>query len=57
MIIFNQEDFETEEYRVGSSKDVASLKNTFSKFGIDPVEKLNFTLSQIEEEIEICNFI
>lgn len=55
MIIFNQEVFEKFDNRIGSQKDVTSLKATFSKFGMDPIAKESLRLNDIENEINMCN--
>ncbi|XP_037024566.1 caspase-6-like [Bradysia coprophila] len=50
--IFNQEFKGTEGFRVGSANDVERLKATFSRLGIQPIEKPDLKHEQIVQEID-----
>lgn len=55
MTIFNQQHFSNkDDYRIGSDQDVKTLKNTFSEYGIDPIEIPNLTLKDIAKEVDEC---
>ncbi|KAG4072356.1 hypothetical protein HA402_004288 [Bradysia odoriphaga] len=52
VVIFNQEFKDTECFRFGSANDVKRLKATFSRFGIQPIDKPDLNYEQIVREID-----
>lgn len=56
LIIFNQENIDGHEKRLGTEKDVEMLKETFGKFGFEAVEHKDFTKDEILETIRSCKF-
>ncbi|CAB3254982.1 unnamed protein product [Arctia plantaginis] len=51
LIIFNLENIDGHEKRLGTEKDVEMLKNTFGKFGFEAVEYKDFTKDEIFETL------
>lgn len=55
-LIFNQNEFEKEAERKGSTKDVEDLSNVLTKIGFDVKIYIDLTVNQIKKQLEASEF-
>lgn len=56
MIIFNQENVDGYEKRLGTEKDVEALERTFRRYGFEVEERKDRTKAELFSELEICMY-